>query len=444
MTDTISQRLGAFAAQVAFADLPGPVQGRAKDVLLHAVVVGAGATATGFDGMASHAVSAGNGPGTDVFGGRGSAPAPLAAFANGIILHSRVQEDTHGTFHPGVCVLPAVLAVAQEESVSGDTVLAAVVAGYETGAALSRELTDRATPPHRATGVFGPVAAAAGVARLLGLSSERTTAAISLAAAMSGGSTESFGAGTQEWHFQSGQAAMTGVLAARLAQSGAVASEFAFEGVGGYLDCYAGGNLGSERVGSELGQRWGILEVTFKPYPVCAFNQAPVLAAVQLATEHDLDPATIASVEVSMSLREATYPGVDSRGPFSTPEQTLMSAPFCVAVGLTERNVTFDALRRFDAPAVSELLDRITVVADPARQQKSVVLRVRLTDGRVLEQQVVDTDTVLSWTRNEVQGNARRLLPETSIDERQLTELETVLDELELAEDLKGLWSALP
>ena len=37
---------------------------------------------------------------------------------------------------------------------------------------------------------------------------------------MSGGTSESFGAGTDEWHFQSGAAAAAGMMAAQLAEAG--------------------------------------------------------------------------------------------------------------------------------------------------------------------------------------------------------------------------------
>jgi len=428
---SISQRLGGFAAGLEYDTVPADVVRRAKACLLHGLVVGAGAATTGLGTAAEKAI-----------GSARNAPEALAAFVNGVVLHARVQEDTHGTFHPGVTVIPAALAVAETEGVDGRTLLAAVVAGYEVGIALSGPLTDRSTPPHRATGVFGPAAAAAAAGRVLGLDAERMTAALSLAAALSGGSTESFGAGTQEWHFQSGQAAMTGVLAARLAQAGAQASPLAFEGVGGFLDCYSGGTHGAGAIGTALGGKWGILDVIFKPYPVCAFNQPPVLAAVRLATEEDVHVDEIESVAVELNWREATYPGIDSRGPIRGPEQAIMSTPYCVAVALANRHVTFEALRRQDDPIINALMQRIHIVADRDRAAKSARLTIALRDGRTIRRSIDDADDQLSWSFEQVVENARLLQPETHLTAEGLDRLVATIDRLEEQRALQSLVAA--
>ena len=307
---SVGGRLGAFAAAVELDDLPETVVERAKDCLIHGLVVGHAGVGVGFAEMAEQALGAAAGN-AHVLASGATAAAPLAAFANGALLHARAQEDTHGTFHPGVATIPAALAAAEAEGADGPTLLAAVVAGYEVGTAMSALLTERSTPPFRATGVYGPLAAAAAAGRVMGLDERRMGHALALAAAFAGGSSETFGAGTDEWHFQGGMASAAGVLAASLARAGAHGSPTAFEGEAGYLDCFARGGDDADAIGAELGRRWGILEVTFKPFPICAFNQAPALLATDLAHEGE-----VRSLVLRMNEREATYPGMPHAGPF--------------------------------------------------------------------------------------------------------------------------------
>ena len=127
------------------------------------------------------------------------------------------------------------------------------------GIALSAPLTELTTPPFRATAVFGPVAAAAAVGRIRGLGVEPMRSALSLAASMAGGTSESFGAGTDEWHFQAGAAAAAGMMAAQLAEAKVTGSRTAFEADAGYLQCFARSGPSADTIADDLGATWNIL-----------------------------------------------------------------------------------------------------------------------------------------------------------------------------------------
>lgn len=439
-TDTLSRRLGAFAAGVDVRELPVVVRDRARDCLVHGLVVGAAGVGAGFGEAAEQAAGGGTGDGTATLLGSGRrADAAAAAFANGALLHARAQEDTHGTFHAGVAVIPAVLATAEETAADGATALSAVVAGYEVGIALSSVLTERTTPPFRATGVFGPVAAAAAAARVLGLDAERSAAAIALGAAFAGGSSEAFGAGSDEWHYQAGLAAQSGVLAARLAAAGARGSAAAFEGPAGYLEGYAGPGIDASRIGRDLGVRWNLLDVTFKPYPVCAFNQAPTMLLARMRGRHDLRPEDVERVVVRMNPREATYPGMPFGGPFRSTAQTLMSTRFCLAVAIARGHVDLAALGRFDDPVVLDLVARIVTEPEPGRPGKTAHARVELRDGRVIEDAIEDSQPLLSWDAAGVRENARRLRPETALSDAELDALVVAIDRIDASPDVSAV-----
>jgi 2-methylcitrate dehydratase PrpD len=428
---TIADRLGAFAAALQVDALPPDVTQRAKACVLHALAVGIAGSAAGF-GRRAELTSHGSehkpdhgGDARSLVTGRWH-PATSAAFINGVHLHARAQEDTHGTFHPGVSVIPSVLAAAETDDVDGATFLAAVVAGYEVGIALSDPLTELTTPPFRATAVFGAVAAAAGAGRIRGLSAERMTSALAIAAAMSGGTSESFGAGTDEWHFQSGTATATGLRAVQLAEAGAVGSSTAFEAPSGFLDCFAPNRSPAESIARDLGNIWNIKGVTFKPYPVCAFNQAPSMLAARL---HDsgVRADEVASIRLRMNEREATYPGMPWCGPFTSTSQTLMSARFAFATALATGDITYESLQAYTNQQVLELISRIELVPEPGRPPKTVHATITLEDAGTVEDSIDDSDALLSWDMAGVIANAKRLAAEAALSPADFTNLlETV------------------
>lgn len=442
---TIAERLATFAAELDVDALPDAVRERAKACLVHAMVVGIAGSAADF-GRQAEQTSEGSieppgagGHARSLVTGHWHA-APAAAFINGVHLHARAQEDTHGTFHPGVSVIPAALAAAESGHVDGQTFLAAVVAGYEVGIALSAPLTERTTPPFRATAVFGPVAAAAAVGRIRGLDAERMRSALAIAAAMAGGTSESFGAGTDEWHFQAGAAAAAGMMAAQLAEAGVTGSRTAFEADAGYLQCFARSGLSADTIADDLGVTWNILDVTFKPYPVCAFNQAPAMLGVRL--RNSLAAQHIASVRLRMNEREATYPGMPSRGPFTSTSHTLMSARFAFATAVVRGDITYEALHHYADPQISELISRIDLVAEPTRSAKTASATVTLRDGTVVDGAVEDCDALLSWTMAEVVANAERLAGEAHLSAQEFGTLIESVNGIDHAPQLDSLIGA--
>jgi 2-methylcitrate dehydratase PrpD len=94
-----------------------------------------------------------------------TAPAPEAAWINGTAAHALDYDDVAVRGHPSTVLVPAILAEAEALGLSGNDMIAAYVAGYETWAELARR-----DPGHHhskgwhPTGIFGAIAAAAGCA----------------------------------------------------------------------------------------------------------------------------------------------------------------------------------------------------------------------------------------------------------------------------------------
>ena len=377
--------LHAFACETPYAALPSAVRRMAQRCLLDLAATGAAGLATPLSRIIrDHAVRGfGAGEGAPrarlLFDGRRASPMG-AALAGGMTIDSFDAHDGHVLTkgHAGAAVLPGLLALtdAGPRPISGPTFLTALAIGYEV--AIRAGIAQHATAPdYHTSGAWNALGVAAMAARSWGLDAERLRQALGIA--------EYHGPRSQMMRCidfptmvkdGSGWGAMCGLSAAYLAADG-------FTGAPALV-------VESEKVApfwADLGTRWRILELYFKPYPVCRWAQPAVEAALALRRDHRVDPAAIASVEVE-TFHEAVR--LDQHRP-ATTEEAQYSLPFPVAAAimrgrLAPTDVSGDAL---SDPAILAMSGRIRLVeaADlNARFPAERFARVRftLTDGRVL------------------------------------------------------------
>ena len=165
-------------------------------------------------------------------------------------------------------------------------------------------------------------------------------------------------------------------------------------------------------MGLDLGERWRTLDVTYKPFPVCAILQGPVEHAIALAREHDLAPHDIAAVRLHLPPSEAAYPGLDASGPFPDVGATLMSAQFCLAVALSRRAFRGTDLLRLSDPVLLPLIGRSRVIPDATLAAGSFVMEIAHADGRTLRQIDKTAGEPFNWNRDEVMENLRAMADE--------------------------------
>jgi 2-methylcitrate dehydratase PrpD len=213
------------------------------------------------------------------------------------------------------------------------------------------------------------------------LEEAQLAAALANAVSFAGGVLQSFSDGTDEWRYQVGVVARNGLLAAELARAGSIAAPHAFEGRTGFIASFARADREVAGLAGRLGQEWATLRVTFKPYPVCAFNQTPVTAA--LALRRELGPAAIRAVRVRMNPFETGYAGMDATGPFNSISGTLMSIPFCIATTLIHGAPDTRAMTTYNDAAVNDLVTDVELISDNAVPILSAIIEVETTDGRV-------------------------------------------------------------
>lgn len=426
--DTLSRRIAAFTSRLTWDAIPAPVQDKCKASLLHNLGVAvAGGPLLAVPPAYLDALHEGGAAASArlLVSGRPATP-ETAALVNGALMHARAQDDVYfaGLTHAGSVMTPAALALAEARSQSGRELLTALAAGYEAAGALSQGFAMRnSLRGFRPTGVFGMFASAVAAAHLLGLDEAATADAIGIAAQMAAGTGQPWVAGTPEWQLHIGFAARNGITAARLAAAGMPGAPDALEGKAGFYRAFCDGTEGLDAVGRDLGQAWRSLEVTYKPFAVCAILQMPVTQAIALATEHDLRPEDIRAVRLRLPPVEAAYPGTDSRGPYAGVGATLMSAPFCLAMALTRRGARGADLQRLRDPELQPLIERSGVVPDASLRTRGFVLEVDCTDGRTLRRASQAEGEPFNWSGGEVAGQLRAMRSELPLDEQGLERL---------------------
>jgi 2-methylcitrate dehydratase PrpD len=419
---SIAKVLAKFVCDLSYKDLSKNVSEMAKTRILDFLSSCFAATSLALYQMALAVVKDSVGETTVIRQRRGYAIRD-AAFVNGVLAHSVLQEDSQKEGgHPSTIVVPATLAVAEQEGASGAQVIVAIVIGYE----LMKRITIGTPAESRREGllggfrnstVFGIFGAAAAAAKLMNLGEKQVLNAIGHSASLASGLTEGWASGTLEFPFQAGLAAQNGIMAARIAQVGVTASETSLEGVHGFYRSYAGTTKNINRITSNLGESFAISEVRCKPYSACGSNQESMALGQYLLQRHSLQCTDIARVVEKTSLKKKGYPGIDAHPPYRGGFSAMMSAQFCLASALLKKPVnSFKFFNECYAdPDVAELAKKIELVGEEGRGMTR--LEVYLEDGREYHIEE-DASDILIPTWENTETKFRSLASEALREER--------------------------
>lgn len=413
----VTSQAAAFIAALSPTTIPQDVLEKARTCILYGFGIGLLCLNQETARVAERSVlaidgEAGECGATSLTGGR-RVTVSAAAFANAVLLHSRCQEDTSGTAHLGVVVLSVALALIEARLADAEELLPGIVAGYEVAgaleAALGRETMGNSL---RASPLYGTLAAAATAARMLRLPASQIGAALANAASFTGGTLQSIPEGSDEWRYQVGVAARSGLVAAMLAQQGSVSARQSIEGSQGFVKAFA--KRGMTPGEFRFGETWWLRNVTFKPYPVCAHNQTVALIGAQV--HQRFAPEQIAALR----LRIGSYvvPGLLARGPFTRVPETLMSAAFCCASACVYGTVSMANLESYEDPAILAMIERITIEPDDAVAYPAAVAEITLTDGTTAELSERRKFTDFSLGRADVKQQLLRLAAEEGLPGR--------------------------
>jgi 2-methylcitrate dehydratase PrpD len=318
-------------------------------------------------------------------------------------------------FHPATVVFPAALAAAQQEDVPGTELLAAVIAGYEAGIRIGEFLGRTHYKIFHTTGTAGTVAAAVAVARVLRLDVERTQHAIGSAGTQAAGLWEFLRDAADSKQLHTAKAAADGLLAAYLAREGVTGARAILTGRQG-MAAGMSTDADASKITDRLGDRWAILETSYKWHASCRHTHPAADALLSLMAREGLTSDQLASITARVH-----QGAVDVLGMVDVPT-TIHQAKFSMgtvlglvavhgAAGLGE----FEAHALTD-PRVATLRQRVRMELDdevdaeyPQRWIGKV--EVETTDGRRLSGRVDEPkgDPGNTLTREELERKTVRL-----------------------------------
>jgi len=325
----------------------------------------------------------GGSPQSSVVAGGFKVSAMAAAFANGTMAHALDFDNVwHPRNHPMSPTLPAFLALGEKHRLTGIRVLGAVIVAFEVQNRLRMASTglDTGKGFHK-PGMTGTMGSTAGCGWLLGLDADQLATAMGIAGSRAGSLTINSGTMTKSSH--AGHAARMGVECAELAQRGWTATKGVFDH-GGFFDTFLGDRQDPELLVHDFGRPYRMVDpgLGFKKYPSNNHTQRPIDAALELRSEHHIQPTDIAAVEIVAPV----FDYVNRPKPASGLEGKF-SLQYTTCVALLDGAVTVDSFsneRRF-SPDVEELLEKTEVTYDPSIPESTLemyfTVRVTLANG---------------------------------------------------------------
>lgn len=374
------------------------------------------------------------------FGADRTFEASTAALLNGAAAHALDYDDqSYSVYgHTSAVVLPAAIAVAQENHNTGRDLVLAFLIGTEVAGKIGRALN----PSHfhrgwHSTGTLGVLGATVACARLLGLDAETTSHAVGLAAVRAGGLRANNP--TMAKAFQAGQAAQAGVLSAKMARAGVTASQSVLESPVGLAAVYNHGESVDFSVCDLLADPWEILDpgLMIKRYPACS-SMATVLDGTRQLMMSGLEIDDIQSIRCSVTplVSESM-----SRELPTTGYAGKFSLPFCLASFLIHGKLDLDSFRdeQLKDAQFRRLADRIVVEVDstggwaPDDGPEAASISVELVGGHRLSvrQELPDWGYSATLSEPELMEKVRYCLDRTlsGADATELTIALLALDE---------------
>ena len=383
----VTRTLARFIVNSRYEDIPQPIRHEASRAILNWLGCAIGSSHHETIESMLAALKPFSGPPQATVVGRADRLDILqAALVNGVSSHVLDFDDTHAkTIHPSAPVLPALLAYAEYQPVTGAELVHAFVLGVEAEERIGLSVF----PEHynigwHITGTAGVFGAAAAIGRLLKLDEQQMCWAFGIAATQSSGLREMFGSMCKSFH--PGKAAQNGLTAALLAAKGFTSSEHGIEAPRGWANVTST-KFDPAVITEGLGKTYELAYNMYKPFACGLVVHAAIDGCIQLSTEHNLTGNEIERIDLTVNpivleLTAKREPSTGLEGKFSV----FHAAAVAVITRMAGEPQFSDEIVR--SPNVIALRRRVEAVADPAIRKLEARVRIQLRDGKVLEKHV--------------------------------------------------------
>jgi len=453
----ITQELATYCHGLKFRQLPEEVVDRVKYFFLDFIGVACrGSQEDSSQSMYRFIREMGHRrQGGVIIGTKERAPHLYAALANGTSAHAIEMDDVNNeaSLHPGVVVFPAALATSEMVGGAGKKFIEAVVLGYEVMIRLGRALGAQNSYKRgfHPTGTCGSFGSSVVVSKIIGLKQKGMTSALGIAGSQAAGSMEYLAQGAWTKRFHPGWAALSGMVAARLAQKGFRGPSSIIEGRDGFLHSYSDG-ADESKVLESIGTQYEIFRTSIKPHACCRYMQPPIDAILKIVKENDLPSEKVEKVRVGI-LRAGAHLIAEPLEEKYCPQSIVdaqFSMPFGAAIAVLYRKAGLEEfhLSKIRTEEVKRMMRRVECVTDPYLEktfpkQWCATAEILTKDGKRYFTKVEyckgDPENPLSW--DEVIEKFNDLSGRVLTRERRLK----ILDQMKNIEKIQNLqkWSSL-
>jgi len=380
--------LARFAATLDYERIPAHTREYCKNLLLDTLAC----AVAGHQGEETHQVAAfasalAQSNESSILGGDRLSLAG-ATLLNAYLVTAVTMCDIHRSTltHVTPEVMPPALAIAERDGLSGRDLLVALAAGCEvtTRVGIGLDYPEFRKRGWHGPGIIGPFGGAAAVGRLIGLDAETMAKAFGLAGSQAAGTFAAWGTPTVKFHQCRG--ALSGLMAALLAQQGFVATqEFLTAPDGGLYSTYTNGGK-PDAATNALGQRWELEQIALRLWPSASTIQGLITAMFDLIEQHQVTAAQIRKVRVTLAETANKMHGIfpHYKGKF----EALLSTHYAAAVILHDRELTlaqFEPQRYNDPKVKAFAAEKVEVREDKSLQGVQAIVQAETIDGRTIE-----------------------------------------------------------
>ncbi len=455
----VAVQIAQMAIEATYDEIPPEVVHQTKRVLLDTLGCAIGGYPSDASKIIQEVVADCGHPGeATVFGSGIKSSLGMVALANGAMVRFLDYNDTafilegetyRTGYHPSE-VIPAILALAEKEGLSGREVIVAINLGYDLSLAFLKGVTGAGMEKRGWNGdTRGAYIMPVVLGRMMRLSPGQIQNAIGIAGschAVLGILDTAAEEYTNTKNIRFPTMAEAAFLALALARKGFTGPARMIEGEGGFVDAIMGGSYDLQPLLDYKGS-WTIRETCLKSIIADFSAHGHLTATLTLAREHNIHPEDVASIRITTSKRCADHTGDPVKKYPRNKETADHSSFWLTAIAILERAIGPDQFKpeKYTDPRAMDLIEKITLVGDPSldKERPAGISEITLKDGRVLKKRV---DHPRGHARNpmtdeEVESKFRsmasRVMPRAQMD--RLIETIWRLDELNHVRDISSL-----
>ena len=290
-----------------------------------------------------------------------------AALFNGFIGHIQKLDDAspYGSLvHTQSPMLPAALALAERDGLSGKKLITSIIVGFEVEVRICMGVN----PSHyherhfHSTGTCGTFGALAAAGKLLDLNEEQMMNAFGIAATQAAGLLAALP--TMARSLSPGKGALNGLLAALLAKKGLEGPSDILERDGGYFQAVTN-KINQEKVVANLGDKYAIDDERFVRYGSDGAIHSAIDGLLDIMKENEITHEDISSIEAGVF--PVAYEVTGSLYEPKTGSDARFSLPYGLAAAAIDGEVGPKQFRdeRVQDPKIIEFAKKVKAYADP-------------------------------------------------------------------------------